>query len=81
MSAQTHVRKTKSVRNPNRGNERSFDMWYRALRILARPTGRTWVAAVNEGDDVEQGLILLREPALGKKEGDREATLRMFYVG
>ncbi len=46
-----------------------------------RPTGRFAVAAVNEASDVEQQLILLREPALRKKEGDRAATLRQISVG
>jgi hypothetical protein len=36
---------------------------------------------VNEAGDVERQLIVLRERALRKNEGDREATLRMFYVG
>jgi hypothetical protein len=42
--------------------------------------GKNTVAAMDEGDDVEQRMILLREPALRKMEGDRAATLRMFYV-
>lgn len=36
---------------------------------------------VNEADDVELWLILLREPALRKTEGDRAATLRQISVG
>ena len=49
--------------------------------IAVLPTGRTSVAAVSEASDVEQRLILLHEPALRKKEGDRAATLRQISVG
>ena len=38
------------------------------------------VAAVNEASDVEQRLILLREPALRKEEGDRASALRPCIV-
>ena len=37
--------------------------------------GSVVIAAVNEASDVEQRLILLREPALRKKEGDRAAAM------
>ncbi len=50
------------------------------LHGSVRTTERTSVAAVNEGDDVGQRLILQCGPASRKNEGDRAATLRMFCV-
>ena len=45
-----------------------------------RTTGNMAVAAMNEANGVERRLILLREPALRKKEGDRAAALRPCCV-
>jgi hypothetical protein len=41
-------------------------------------TGTLSLAAPDVASDVEQRWILLREPALREKEGDREAILRCW---
>ena len=50
------------------------------MTLSVRPTGNIAVAAQDEESDVNQQLIVLFEPAVRNKGGDREATLRMLYV-
>ena len=64
-----------------------FRSWFEILPVANNPeerkgaTGSVAVAAVNEADDVDLRLIVLRDRSMRNIEGDPEGTLRMFYVG